>query len=374
MNVRFEPGVVAALLFATAACGNSPNSLKNGNAAAGTSGVPVAGSAAGVQAQTPAAGSPGLGTQAGQSGTATAAGTGAVASAGSHAAVGGGGGGGSGGVAGAPAGTGGPVAGGAAGTAAAGSAAPATGCDRACLLAVMQGYLDALVAKDSTKIKTASTLKYTENGKVVQLGDGLWKTASKLVPDARLDFADPTLSNVTSQVVVDENGTTPVLYQVRLKVVDGAITEIESMAVRQAGAANGFFNAANLKPEPAFLAPIDPAKRMTRDALNALMQTYLDYLEGKKRGADVAFDTNCKRYENGVATASGLASFQAQSWSFMVTRRILVIDEEAGIVWGMFPFTQSDPTLVVGEAFKMVEGKIMMIQAIMANMPSKVWN
>jgi hypothetical protein len=122
------------------------------------------------------------------------------------------------------------------------------------------------------------------------------------------------------------------------------------------------------------LAPIDPAKRMTRDAMNALMQTYLDYLEGKKRGADVAFDTNCKRYENGVATASGLASFQAQSWSFMVTRRILVIDEEAGIVWGMFPFTQSDPTLVVGEAFKMVEGKIMMIQAIMANMPSKAWN
>jgi hypothetical protein len=176
------------------------------------------------------------------------------------------------------------------------------------------------------------------------------------------------LSNVTSQLVIDENATTPVIYQARLKVVNGEITEIESMAVRQSGAANGFFTPANMKPEPAFLTAIDPAKRMTREAMDALMQTYLDYLEGKKTGRQVAFDTNCKRYENGVATATGLA------WSFKVTRRILVIDEEAGIVWGMFPFQQTDTALVVGEAFKMVDGKFMMIQAVMANMPAKVWN
>ena len=86
------------------------------------------------------------------------------------------------------------------------------------------------------------------------------------------------------------------------------------------------------------------------------------------------FDTNCKRYENGTPTANGLASFNAQSWNFDVTHRILVIDEEQGITWGMFPFQQSETALVVGEAFKIIDGKIMMIQAVMTYMPAKVWD
>ena len=126
---------------------------------------------------------------------------------------------------------------------------------------------------------------------------------------------------MASQLVVNENGTTPVLYMVRLKVVAGQITEIESMAVRQAGAANGFFQPANLKPQPVFTQAIDPSMRMSRDQLTTLMNDYLDYLDGKKTGAMVPFDTNCARYENGVATASGVASFDAQSWGFSVVRR-----------------------------------------------------
>jgi hypothetical protein len=123
-----------------------------------------------------------------------------------------------------------------------------------------------------------------------------------------------------------------------------------------------------------FLQKPDPAKRMTRDQLMALQLLYLDYLEGKKAGSELPFDTNCSRYENGVATATGVASFNLQSWGFQVTRRVLILDEEAGITWGMFPFSQSDPSLVVGEAFKLMDGKIMMIQAVMANMPSKAWD
>jgi hypothetical protein len=257
--------------------------------------------------------------------------------------------------------------------AAANSDATATGtCDRACLLGVMSTYLNALVAKDPSKIKTASTLKYTENGVVTQLGSGLWKTASSLVTGERLDFADPSVGQVASQLVVDENGTSPVLYMVRLKVVQGEITEIESMAVRQQGAANGFFQPANLKPQPVFATV--PAPPMTRAELTTLMNDYLDYLDGKVKGSAVPFDTNCNRYENGVDTANGVAAFDEQSWSFSVVRRILIVDEEAGIVWGMFPFEMTATALVVGEAFKMIGGKIMMIQAVMANMPANAWN
>ncbi len=261
------------------------------------------------------------------------------------------------------------------GDAAAGAdAGAAATCDRACLIAEMSTYLNALVARDPSKIQTASTLKYTENGVVTMLGAGLWKTASSLVAGERLDFADPTVGQVASQLVVDENGTSPVLYMVRLKVVAGEITEIESMAVRQQGAANGFFDPANLKPQPVFAQAIDPSTAMTRDQLTTLMNKYLDYLDGKVQGTAVPFDTNCDRFENGVETATGLASFDEQSWSFSVVRRILILDEEAGIVWGMFPFTMSSTALVVGEAFKMIGGKIMMIQAIMADMPADAWN
>jgi hypothetical protein len=43
-------------------------------------------------------------------------------------------------------------------------------------------------------------------------------------------------------------------------------------------------------------------------------------------------------------------------------------------VWGMFPFTQGDNTLVVAELFKVMDDKIMMIQAVMAYMPAKAWD
>lgn len=113
---------------------------------------------------------------------------------------------------------------------------------------------------------------------------------------------------------------------------------------------------------------------MTRAALNKVTELYLDYLEGKKKGNELPFDRACKRYENGQVTASGVSAFNSQSfWRFKVTRRTLIIDEEAGITWGMYPFDEGASPLVVGEAFKIVEGKIMMIQAVMARMPANAW-
>ncbi|MFM2418105.1 MAG: hypothetical protein RL385_2828 [Pseudomonadota bacterium] len=259
----------------------------------------------------------------------------------------------------------------------AGTAAPTaapSACDRACLVGVLQQYLDALVAKDPSKLKVAASLKVTENGVVSKLGEGLWKTASSLVDGLRLDYADPVEGQVGTQLMLNENGSTKIIYMVRLKVVSREIAEVETMVVRQRGAANGFFNTAKMQPEPVFLQAIPKEKRMSREDLKKITELYLDYLEGKKKGPDVPFDAGCKRYENGQVTATGLSSFNAQSWGFKVTRRILVIDEEAGITWGMFPFSQADTALVVGEAFKLIEGKIMMVQAVMANQPAKVWD
>lgn len=258
---------------------------------------------------------------------------------------------------------------------------PAGDCDRDCLMGVLENYLDALQANDPSRLNVSDNLKYTDNGVAAELGQGLWRTAQSVDNDKRLDFADPVQKNVATQVVINEGGggggcgdTGAVMYQVRLKVEQNVITEIESMTVRRSGAANGFFNVQNMKPESVFTQTIPVNQRMSRRELIALLDLYVDYLEGKVRGNQVPFDQSCKRYENGVVTASGLSSFNMQSWGFNVTRRYPVIDEEAGIAWGMLPFSQTASALVVGEAFKMIDGKIMMIQAVMARMPAKAWD
>lgn len=235
----------------------------------------------------------------------------------------------------------------------------------------MAGFRAALIAKDAKMLKVGPNLKYTENGTEAMLGGTVWTTAASLVENTILTFADPVEGNVASQFVFNESGSSQKIYQVRLKVVKHEITEIESMVVKSG---DQFFNPAGMKVEPVFTQMIDPAKRTSREQLRSITELYLGYLEGKKGAGDVPFDMSCKRYENGTVTANGLTAFQTQSWSFQVTHRILVVDEETGITWGMFPFQQSESALVVGEAFKIIDGKIMMIQAVMTYMPSKTWD
>lgn len=250
-------------------------------------------------------------------------------------------------------------------------AAVASGaCDHACLIGYLEGYLKALVAHDPAPAKFSSTVRYTDNGKDAKLGEGLWKTATMVRVDTRLLFADALAGQAALQLVVLE-GTTPVIYQARIKVENSQITELETMTVRRQGAANGFFSPDGMVPKPIFLAPISPEKRMTREALKVEVDLYLDFLEGES-GSKVHFDPMCTRYENGQVTAQA-GRVGSQSWSFNLTRRYLVFDEVQGIVWGNFPFTQSDTTLVVGEAFKVMDNKLMMIQAVMANIPAKAW-
>jgi hypothetical protein len=243
-------------------------------------------------------------------------------------------------------------------------------CDHSCLLGFLEKYLTALVAHDATGAPFATTLRYTDNGKEAKLGEGLWQTATSIRADTRLLFADEMTGQAGLQLVVLE-GTAPVIHQARLKISDSHITELETMTVRRQGAANGFFSPDGMVPKPVFKEDPPADKRMTRAELKAEVDLYVDFLEGAS-GSKVHFDPKCVRFENGQQTATA-GAVGSQSWSFDVTRRYLVFDEQQGIVWGMFPFSQSASALVVGEAFKVVDHKIMMIQAVMANMPAKTW-
>ena len=50
-------------------------------------------------------------------------------------------------------------------------------CDNACLKGFVDGYVDALSHRDATKLPVTKDVKYTENGRVLDLGQGFWLTA-----------------------------------------------------------------------------------------------------------------------------------------------------------------------------------------------------
>jgi hypothetical protein len=64
----------------------------------------------------------------------------------------------------------------------------------------------------------------------MKLGEGLWKSASGIRPFHR-DILDVPQGIAASKVTVKEAGA-PVLLQLRLKIADQKITEVETMTVR----------------------------------------------------------------------------------------------------------------------------------------------
>src|SRR5262245_62785600 len=137
------------------------------------------------------------------------------------------------------------------------------GCDRSCLEGIAEQYLDALVAKDPKKLPLAGTVKYTENGQRLQLGDGFWNSVTGR-GTYKLHVTDVTLGQVATFTTMREAGT-PVIIALRLKVDNRRLSEIETLI---AHSENGAKNLEALgKPREAFLRPTAPADRVPRAEL-----------------------------------------------------------------------------------------------------------
>src|SRR5580658_741545 len=53
-------------------------------------------------------------------------------------------------------------------------------CDRACLRAIAERYLNAVLAHDPQQAPLSVNVRYTENGVELHLPDGLWRTLGKV--------------------------------------------------------------------------------------------------------------------------------------------------------------------------------------------------
>jgi len=290
----------------------------------------------------------------------------------------------------------------------AGAAAAQNTCDRACLAGVLDQYLNAMVANDSTKAPVAANIKYTENAARLPLNEGLWFTAAGLT-GYKIVLADPQGSAAAFIGVVTEHmppGQPPrnTILALRIKVDNRKITEAEAVVVRSVNERN----MANLQsPRPALLETLSAAERRARADLVKISNLYFDAIE-QSSGTVAPFDDNCNRLENGMRTAGpplsggadngrptqrcadGMNSGVFQVITAIQPRRVLVVDEEKGLTFGVYMFqhkgltqitmkdgsTRPAPyfvgqpvTMPMAEVFKIVNGNIREVEAIGVQVP-----
>jgi len=145
----------------------------------------------------------------------------------------------------------------------------AASCDRACLEGFVDRYFAAVIADDPGAVPLARNVRFTENGQVLPLGEGLWKSM-KAAGTYRLPVTDPEAGQIALITTVVEDHAdpaqgTPALVALRLKVADGRITEIEQILERNLATAQRV--EALGAPRAAFSTPIPVNERRSRTAL-----------------------------------------------------------------------------------------------------------
>jgi hypothetical protein len=260
--------------------------------------------------------------------------------------------------------------------------AQAQPCDRSCLIGFISQYVGALVARDPSKLPLAPDVKFTEDTKVMKVGEGLWQTASGL-RGYRQDIIDVRQGVAGAYLVVEDKGS-PVELALRLKVVNRRITGIETMVVRSA-AEGLIFAVDQLKAaNPAMTLRPDPSSLNTREAAIRIAMTYPEGLRiGSFVKANTPFAKDAYRFENGRLMAGkdctfipGCNNIREQRIPTLaeITARVAAVDEDMGIVWLRMDFGRGsvkDPesSLVVWEAFKVYGAEIHAVEAFMEVMP-----
>ena len=250
----------------------------------------------------------------------------------------------------------------------AGQAAAAAACSRACLTGLMQRYLDALPRHSMKGLPLSPRFEALENALPVKAGEGAWAQIDKVHPGVMV--ADPVTGGVAYGGAVEGPDGAASLF-VRLKVAGGRIAESEIILNR--GKPSAVFAPANLlEPDLIYEAVVPSARRASRAEMIGLVNGYMEAIS-RHDGSLTKFNYRCDRYASGAKTtnnprfgANGSGpcadSFKGLTGDVTVGRRFPVVDEEKGVVLGMFiiPHSERSPptSLYAGELFKIVDGKI----------------
>jgi len=174
-------------------------------------------------------------------------------------------------------------------------------CDRFCLQAHMDRFLDAMLRHDSSTLPLAQNFRYRENNQAIALGDGSWQTLQSL-GGYKHYFADPqsgTAALITLQHENDEGG----LLTLRIHVEAGRLDEAEVVLTHSQEAFDAYTKLG--KPADNWMQPVPEDERMSREQLAAMANKYLGSLENNDGKGDYSFfEDDCTRLENGVQTTN----------------------------------------------------------------------
>jgi len=258
-------------------------------------------------------------------------------------------------------------------------------CDRTCLRGFVTAYLNALIAHGPAALPVAANVKFTEDNVQKKLGEGLWKTASKLRA-FRQDVLD-VKQNTAASLVVLEEGTTPVLFTVRLKIANQKISEIETMVVRSQAEGMIYDINAIQTPSKAMNLELTPAQRNSRqEAIDVATKYPAGLKVGSFVTSDAQFAPEAYRFENGRLMAGpgctfipGCDNIKGQRLPTLagIKYREPIVDEEQGIVllrmnFGPGSVRGPDPVLVPWEIFKVYGGQIHAVEAFMKVFPASM--
>lgn len=261
--------------------------------------------------------------------------------------------------------------------------APNPACDRECLRGFVTQYLDAMIAHKPDALPLAANARFTEDCKGMKLGEGLWKSISRLT-GYRRDILDVRQGAAVSFLVVEEAGS-PVLFVLRLKIADKKISEIETMAVRNQKEGM-LFNPQNLQTvSKMMLSAPDKAQLNSREDA---IKIALTYPAGLKIGSFVKADSpmapDAYRFENGQLMAGpgctffkGCENMKTQMIPTLskITHRVMAVDEKLGVVavrmnFGPGSTFEGGGELDVWHSFKIYGGQIHAAEAYCEIVPS----
>jgi len=261
-------------------------------------------------------------------------------------------------------------------------------CDRACLTAYVDQYFDALAAGDAQGFPLAPGAKITLNGRVTGPSEAVWPGAGGAV--YRWDIVNERLGDTgTEAVVLNADGSKTIMV-VRLKVLGGAVSEVEIIRANE-GDADGLWGPDTLTSVSPFLTlSIREADRDSYYGLIAAAESYWRAFQtnGSELYHPASLLPDSLRFENGLQT-TGLergGRFVSTSEGFdqgrfstrnIWDRRYPVVDTERGIVLSIVRFgtkdgmrTDTSPNdRLVAEFFAVKSGAIQEVHAVLFNLP-----
>lgn len=168
-------------------------------------------------------------------------------------------------------------------------------CDSKCLSGYMDQYLAALAKRDPSGLPTAPTLKVAENSHRIALGENLWNVIVKIRSQKQY-FTDAQAGQILALGVLELNAGEPFIYNVRLKIENKLITEVETMVTSDKIAGQHFKPDNMATFDPLYTSVVPANQRASRDELlSTAKAVWYDAAKDKSYASDCVHSENADR-------------------------------------------------------------------------------